>query len=194
MPRVSREQTDHNRAAIEEVSSRLFREQGLKGVSVADLMAAAGLTHGGFYGHFASKDALAAVACGKAFEQSAQRWAGRIAANADPRAAFQAIAEAYLAPASRDHAGNGCPAAALAGDVAREAPGTPVRAVYLAGVKDLLAKLAALSGAPDPAARSDAAMVQLATLAGALLLARATRGDPLSDQMLAAARASLGHT
>ena len=78
MPRVSREQTDINRLAIEDASSRLFREQGIKAVSVADLMAAAGLTHGGFYGHFESKDALAAVACAKAFEQSAGRWEKRL--------------------------------------------------------------------------------------------------------------------
>ena len=188
MPRVSREQTDRNRAAIEDVSARLFREQGFNGVSVADLMAAAGLTHGGFYGHFASKDALAALACGKAFEQSTQRWAQRIAAHADPRAAFHAIADSYLSPASRDSAGSGCPAAALAADVAREAPEQPVRAVYLAGVKGLLGQLAALSTQDQPAGRRDEALLQMAAMAGALLLARATQGDPVSDQMLAAVR------
>ncbi len=188
MPRVSREQTIKNRAAIEDVSSRLFREQGFKGVSVADLMAAAGLTHGGFYGHFSSKDALAGLACGKAFENSAQRWEQRISEHADPRAAFGAIVNAYLAPSSRDNAGDGCPAAALAGDVAREAQDMPARAAYLAGIKVLVEKLAALSHQSDPAACMDQALVQLATLAGALMLARATSGDPLSDHLLAAVR------
>ena len=194
MPRVSREQTDRNRVAIEDVSARLFREQGFNGVSVADLMAAAGLTHGGFYGHFASKDALAAAACGKAFAQSAQRWESRIATHADPRAAFRAIAAGYLAAASRDDAGSGCPAVALATDVAREAPDKPVRAVYLAGVEGMLDTLAALSTQNEPAARRDEALLQLAAMAGALMLARATQGEPVSDQMLAAVSAFLNRT
>ena len=196
MPRVSREQTDKNRAAIEEVSSRLFREQGFNGVSVADLMAAAGLTHGGFYGHFSSKEALTAVACGKAFAQSAQRWERRIADctdHSDPRAAFRAIANAYLSPASRDNAGNGCPAAALAGDVAREAQDSAARAAYLVGVKGMLDTLTGLSCKGDPAARTNEALVQLATMAGALMLARATHGDPISDQLLEAVRNFLNH-
>ena len=62
MARASREQADKHRQAIEQASSKLFRERGLNGVSVAELMAGAGLTHGGFYGHFSSKDALAALA------------------------------------------------------------------------------------------------------------------------------------
>ena len=74
MPRVSREQTDKNRLLIEAASARLFKEHGFDGVSVADIMASAGLTHGGFYGHFESKDELAALACAKAFEESAARW------------------------------------------------------------------------------------------------------------------------
>ena len=74
MPRVSKEQTDLNRSAIENVSAKLFREKGFNGVSVSDLMAAAGLTHGGFYGHFSSKDELAAVACANAFDHAVERW------------------------------------------------------------------------------------------------------------------------
>lgn len=68
MARVSKQQMEHNREAIIQVSSTLFREHGLNGVSLNDLMAAAGLTHGGFYGHFASKDELAAIAGRKAIE------------------------------------------------------------------------------------------------------------------------------
>ncbi len=70
MPRVSKIQAQKNRETIEQVSSRLLREQGISGTSVADLMEASGLTHGGFYGHFASKDDLAAIACGRAFAES----------------------------------------------------------------------------------------------------------------------------
>ena len=70
MPRVTREQADSNKIAITEASARLFRERGIDSVSVAELMAAAGLTHGGFYGHFASKQELAGEACAFAFGRS----------------------------------------------------------------------------------------------------------------------------
>ncbi len=194
MPRVSRQQMDQNRASIEEVSARLFREQGLNGISVADLMAAAGLTHGGFYGHFESKDALAAVACGKAFEQSLGRWERSVQRQPTPQRALEQIIERYLSPQSRDQPGRSCPAVALAADVAREAPGKPVRAAYLDGVKGMAEALTTLAAGahlrPHPRQQ---ALLQLATMVGALSLARATRGDPLSDEILAAVRALLLH-
>ena len=191
MPRVSQEQTDHNRIAIEEASSRLFRERGLHGVSVAEVMARAGLTHGGFYGHFSSKDGLAAVACSKAVADSGERWSRRFAALPDAASRRAAYVQGYLAPATRDRAGTACAIAALAGDVAREPADKPVRAAYLDGVKSMAARLAQLQ-LPDNAEPVDqAALADLATLVGALVLARATRGDPLSDDILASARARL---
>jgi TetR/AcrR family transcriptional repressor of nem operon len=189
MARVSRAQMNRNRQVIEEVSARLFREQGLKGISVDELMAAAGLTHGGFYGHFDSKDALAAIACAKAFEQSAGRWRERIQGSPDPSAALKAVVDAYLSPRSRDDPGNGCPATALAADVAREPAGKPVHDVFSAGVKALVRVLQAL-GEPGEAGRRQA-LVRLSTLVGALLLARATRADGISQDFLEAARAHL---
>ncbi len=101
MPRVSRVVTERNRAAIERESARLFREQGLRGVSVAELMAAAGLTHGGFYGHFESKDALATVACTKAFDEAVERWQARISATTDPESALTALVDGYLSSRNR---------------------------------------------------------------------------------------------
>jgi TetR/AcrR family transcriptional repressor of nem operon len=199
MPRVSRQQTQANRATIEAASSRLFREQGFKAVSVNDLMAAAGLTHGGFYGHFASKDALMAIACDQAFAESAARWTARAdgaaaAAAGDAaaaQAAFDDLVAGYLSPASRANAGSGCPATALAADVAREAAGAPVRAAYTAGIKQLLAQLARISEGADARARDERAMLSLATLVGALTLARATDGDPVADAIVATAVAAL---
>ncbi|GAB2890709.1 TetR/AcrR family transcriptional regulator [Paralcaligenes ginsengisoli] len=188
MPRVSREQTQKNRAVIENVSARLFREQGFNGVSVADLMAAAGLTHGGFYGHFSSKDELTDVACAAAFKQSSQRRNERSNKHADPRHALHAHVDHYLSTWHRDHTGNGCPAVALAGDVAREPADKPVHRTYAAGVEgmaDSLTTLFEASGAPQPRSQ---ALATLATLVGAQVLARATRGSPLSDDILAAAR------
>ncbi|WP_338618064.1 TetR family transcriptional regulator [Pigmentiphaga sp. CHJ604] len=191
MPRVSRQQAEKNRAAIEEASARLIREQGIKGVSVADLMAAAGLTHGGFYGHFESKDALAAAACAKAFAASRERWRERTAGMADASAALRVIVEAYLSPRARDNAGSSCPAASLAVDVARESADKPVRRSYVDGIQGLVSSLAALYGSGDAAADRERALVELSLMVGALLMARATASDPISDQILDAARRHL---
>lgn len=190
MARASRDQMDRNRQTIEEVSARLFREQGLKGLSVDDLMAAAGLTRGGFYGHFASKDALAAIACARAFEQSLGRWRSRIKGQPDPSAAFKAIVAGYLSKRSRDDPGHSCPAAALAGDVAREASHKPVHAAFVTGIKQHLELLQALELPIEPAGRQKA-LIRFATLVGALVLSRATSGDALSQEFLAAAQAHL---
>src|SRR3954470_5734234 len=98
MPRVSRAEAEIHRQQITDASARLFRERGIKGVSVADLMGAAGLTHGGFYGHFESKDALAGVAVARAFEQSAERWNKRVAAAPDASAGRATLVDRFLAP------------------------------------------------------------------------------------------------
>lgn len=190
MPRVSRAQTDKNRAAIEAVAVELFQQHGINGVSVGEVMGAAGLTHGGFYGHFDSKDALAEIACIKAFGLSAERRAEKIARNdGDAAAALKEITDAYLDADHRDHPARGCPALALAGDVGREVPGKPVRAAYVEGLKQMLAtfsELASSTGSEDP---DQSARMRLALLVGALTLARATAGDPLSDDFLDAGRA-----
>ncbi len=192
MPRVSRAETEKNRAAIERASSKLIREQGL-GVSVADLMAAAGLTHGGFYGHFESKDELKAIACARAFAESVERWNKRVATADDAGAARSAIVEAYLSSYSRATPGASCPLAALAADVARENDGTPVREAFNDGLEQLVDILASLQdpAKPDAAAARDQALTQLSTLVGALMLARATRGKPISNELMAAAREHL---
>lgn len=191
MPRVSKEQTDINRSTIEKVSARLFREKGLTGVSVADLMAAAGLTHGGFYGHFSSKDELAAVACANAFGQSLARWEQRVANQPDDRAARLSLINAYLSPHNLHDIGNGCPAMTLVGDVAREASGKPVRAAFAAGVSDLAEVLASLSPEGEDGARRQSALAHLSTMVGAMILARATMDDPIAEEILAAARMAL---
>src|SRR5580658_9051251 len=93
MPRASKLQAQSHRRAFTDASARLMRERGIDGVSVADLMGAAGLTHGGFYGHFDSKEQLAAEACAHAFAESVERWKTRIAAHADDNAALLALIE-----------------------------------------------------------------------------------------------------
>jgi TetR/AcrR family transcriptional repressor of nem operon len=188
MPRVCRAETAKNRRAIRQASSRLFREQGLR-ASVSDVMSAAGLTHGGFYRHFGSKDELAADACAAAFAESLARWRKRIeGAEGSARAALIA---GYLTPHNRATVGAGCPIAALATDVARESLDKPVRRAFGAGLERLIAMLAAVEPRRGAGAARTQALAELATLVGAMVLARATDGTPLSDEFVQAARRSL---
>ena len=189
MARVSKQQMERNREEIIQVSSQLFRERGLNGVSVNDLMAAAGLTHGGFYGHFASKDELAAIASRKALEDSRSRWQ-EITLHAD-QPDLQTMVEHYLSPAHRDGAKDGCALTALANDIARESADKPVHDVYISGVKAMLDRLESLSTIEDKEQRKQHALAQFAMLSGARALARATAGDTLSDDFLNAAKKAL---
>ncbi|AOR62132.1 TetR/AcrR family transcriptional regulator [Pectobacterium wasabiae] len=189
MARVSKQQMERNREEIIQVSSQLFRERGLNGVSVNDLMAAAGLTHGGFYGHFASKDELAAIASRKALEDSGSRWQ-EISQHADQHN-LRTMVEHYLSPTHRDGAKDGCAITALASDIARESEDKPVREVYLSGVRAMLDRLESLSTIEDKEQRRLHALAQFALLSGALTLARATAGDALSDDFLSAAKKAL---
>lgn len=191
MPRVSKEQAELNRIAIEQVSSKLFRERGFNGVSVADLMAAAGLTHGGFYGHFSSKDELAAVACATAFSEASARWEKRVENKPSEQAAFYAIIDGYLSSQKVLDVGNGCPGAALTTDVAREPLDKPVRAAYLAGTEELVEILASFCPSADAATQRKTALAQWSMMVGSIALARATEGHPIAQELLAVAREKL---
>ena len=161
MPRVSREQADHNRTAITEASARLFREHGVDNVSVAELMAAAGLTHGGFYGHFDSKEELAGEACRWAFGRSAERWKKRIADKDDPSVARAALTDNYLSSQSRSGPEGSCPATSLASDVARKTADAPIRAAYVAGLEELLKILASVQDTGASRGDREAAMAEI---------------------------------
>jgi TetR/AcrR family transcriptional repressor of nem operon len=191
MPRVSREQADHNKMAITEASARLFREHGVDKVSVAELMAAAGLTHGGFYGHFESKEELAGEACRWAFERSVERWKKRIADKDDPGLARAALTDTYLSSQSRGGPDGSCPATSLASDVARKSADAPIRTAYVAGLEELLKILASVQDTAAPRSDREAALADFATMVGGLMLAKATQGEPISDEILAAARRRL---
>lgn len=123
MGRVSQAQAEENRRRVVENASRLFREQGTQ-VSVADLMKAAGLTHGAFYKQFASKEALVDEAVAHAFAELARRHtAGLESYDGQRDAAQRALIDAYLSVGHRDDPADGCPVAALATDIAREGGG-----------------------------------------------------------------------
>ncbi|MDH6705895.1 TetR/AcrR family transcriptional repressor of nem operon [Kitasatospora sp. MAA19] len=185
MPRVSRAEAERRRRQVIDSTARLIREKGADQVSVPQAMATAGLTHGGFYRHFASKDDLVAQALGAAFaerREAMDHLADEPAAEGrTPRAEFLAR---YLSTPHRDNPGQGCAAAALAADAARAEPGTPLRTAFTAGLRDLVDGFQYL---PDPAER-EAALADLSTLVGALLLARASEDPALSAEFLAAAR------
>lgn len=180
MGRVSQAQARENRERIVATAARLFRERGITGVSVADVSAAAGLTHGGFYKQFESKDALVEEAIAHAFTEQASR-IGVTGAPLDDEARGAFLTN-YLSPEHRDEPGAGCPSAGFAGDVAREAGGEAARETYADGVL-AYARLLGGDGEPDLAAVS--------TMVGALILARATAGTDLSEQLLRAAKEAL---
>ena len=138
--KVSREQAVQNRERIVEAAAQLFRERGFDGIGVADLMKEAGLTHGGFYGHFSSKEDLIAEASARALTRSLADWS-KVAdrASGDP---LSAVAGFYLSSRHRDNPGAGCLLAALGPDVSRQGPAVRrVATDHLRSAFDLLAKL-----------------------------------------------------
>ncbi|MCJ7956507.1 MAG: TetR family transcriptional regulator [Pseudomonas sp.] len=186
MPRVSRKQAELNREIIVEAATHLFRERGLHGISLADVMAAAGLTHGGFYGHFASKEALATEACQQAFEHSNQGWQEKIERSEDPQSACETILRHYFSATHRDNPGDGCPISAFTPDMCHEPANTELQRTFIAGVERSLEIFAQLQ-----AQDRQAMLANYAMMIGAVTLARATRGSSLSDEFLEAARNTL---
>lgn len=183
MGRVSQAQAQENRQRVIAIASRMFREKGTA-VSLADVMKAAGLTQGGFYKQFDSKEDLIDEAAAHAFAKPAAYSPAKGEERAGDREAVRGtLIRDYLSVWHRDHAGNGCPVSGFAADLGRE-PGQAARAheVYANGVRNLAAQLA--TGNND-------GLAQLCTMVGALALARATQGNPLSEELLQAARAAL---
>src|SRR5215472_19323545 len=132
--KVSRETAAANREKIVDVASRLFREKGFDGIGVADLMKEAGLTHGGFYGHFESKDQLAEEATNRAVERSLDRW--RELADGAGDGAFAALVKSYLSEKRLSSPGSGCLFAALGSEASRQ--GKTVRRVFADGLEKFI--------------------------------------------------------
>jgi TetR/AcrR family transcriptional repressor of nem operon len=178
--KVSREEAAANRDRIVDVASKLFREKGFDGISVADLMKEAGLTHGGFYGHFASKDQLAQEASRRSVERSLKRWS-EVAGGAGDHA-FAALVKSYLSEQHVSSPGSGCLFTALAADASRQ--GKTVRRVFAEGFEKLVAILA--SGAPGrtKAEKRKRAIAAFSEMVGAIILARAVNEPELADEIL----------
>ena len=192
--RLTKEQAAQNREKIIETADRVFRERGIDGVSVADLMKEAGFTHGGFYNHFASKQELVAEASRAAFAKSMGALLEQTSADKNGRQFAKGL-QAYLSPAHRDDCTGGCPAAAFLGEVSRQ--GCEMQSTYAQGIKAFLevyeSQNAIKCGTSCKATAREKAIDVLANLVGSLLLARAVvKADPaLSDEILAAGRRQL---
>src|SRR6202007_3233165 len=173
--RYSKEHKQETHARIVKKASVRLREKGAHGIGVADLMKEAGLTHGGFYAHFASREALVIEAFTHAMDCSTERWREQtVDIPADKRLAK--IVNSYLAPVHRDDPGHGCAVPALGAEIARESPKT--RRAFAAKLEQMIGTLAEqLPGVAPKAARKQA-MASLATMMGTLVLARiAGSGD-----------------
>jgi TetR/AcrR family transcriptional repressor of nem operon len=185
--KVSREQAAENRERIVQVAAKLFRERGFDGIGVADLMKAAGLTHGGFYGHFASKEDLAVEASDRALKDILQYWSGVVDKNPDE--AFSTIVNRYLSEGHRDAPGKGCLVAALGSDLGRQA--RPVRRVVTDGINAFIGQLMQLVPGKSKAARRRQALADLSAMVGAVTIARAVDDPALSKDVLDAVASSL---
>nr|WP_314565333.1 TetR family transcriptional regulator [uncultured Pseudomonas sp.] len=179
--KITKAQAQANRAHVVETASALFRERGYDGISVADLMAAAGFTHGGFYKQFASKTDLMAESAAASIAQTAALSAG---------ADLRDFVRLYVSREHRDDRATGCTMAALGGDAARQPEA--VRAQFAEGIESLLDALS-LEGAAfdglDAGERRAQAIGMLAHAVGAIVLSRACPDiSPLADEILAVCR------
>ncbi|MFN3522296.1 MAG: TetR/AcrR family transcriptional regulator [Phenylobacterium sp.] len=165
--RISRVQAQENRDKVVEAAARLFRERGVDGVGVGELMKACGFTHGGFYNHFASKDALAAEAIDAAFRQ--------MDAERAKAGSLEELVHGYLSEAARKAPGRTCPAAALGSDAARQPPA--VKAVFESGLQRIFDSLEERLAAGED--RRAQAIDLFCRMAGAMILARALPAESL---------------
>jgi TetR/AcrR family transcriptional repressor of nem operon len=177
--RVSKATAAANRERILTEAARLFRERGLSGVGVDALTDAAGLTHGSLYSQFGSKDRLAAEALSHAIETSLARM--------NDAATLDDYISRYLSSDHRERRGDGCALAALAGEIPRQ--GSAIRHCFTNAVRTMAQRIAALM--PGRRRVEDEALAKVATMIGALTLARAVDDPDLSDRILAAARTYL---
>jgi TetR/AcrR family transcriptional regulator, transcriptional repressor for nem operon len=179
--RVSKEKAAQNRQDILTAAARLFREHGIHATGVDAITKEAGLTHGGLYSQFGSKEAIAAEAIRFAVTRSKHLWQ-RAAKRPPGIQAFRCVVEGYLSRKHRDEPGQGCIIAALGADIARQP--YSVREAFTKELQDAFELLAQLMPGDDPSHCSDDAIAALSSMVGALILARAVSDETLSDLIL----------
>jgi TetR/AcrR family transcriptional repressor of nem operon len=196
--KLTKEQVAVNRHRIIETAGRLFRKHGFEGVGLADLMKAAGFTHGGFYNHFSSKEALAAEAALSGVRHSNSRLSDVLTEEErGPSSGLAKFVERYLSSEHRDDRAGGCTIASLACDAARE--GKEIQASFAKGIEDELNIFASSFSKRDAEDQSsafsarDRAIQLMSELVGAVILARAVaQANPsLSDEVLRVSRRNL---
>ena len=175
-------------AKLVKLAGRMLREKGPDKLAVAELMQGAGLTHGGFYAHFASKDVLLTEALKGIFADSAQKLQ-RMADGASPREALSLFVDSYVSPAHRDRFTTGCPIVALNSDLPRQPK--KFRAAFDAGIRTLAGTLAGWMAAAKIDGGEALAASVLAAMAGAVAVSRGVSDKRLSDELLVAARQSI---
>lgn len=179
----SQKDKEKNHAQIVEIAAQKMRESGTDGPGVAEIMGAAGLTHGGFYKHFDSRDDLVAAAVEAAIAEGEAGYREVIEDAADPLAAF---VDWYLSPSHRDNPGSGCTVVALGADAARA--DERVRGAYRGQVERYIETMEGLLGGADARRRAIAAV---SSMVGALLMARAVGDEDLSEEILREVRTSV---
>lgn len=180
--RSAAKEATHER--IVSVAARAIRRSGYGGTGVADIMKEAGLTHGAFYAHFDSREAMLAEAAAKACAESAAA-AANVVASVPPGMALASMLGSYLSRAHVQQVELGCPLAALGSETVRQAP--EVRRVTTRHIKEVVDLIARQSPDWGQPAAHECALVTLATMVGALLLARAVDEPALSDGLREAA-------
>jgi len=178
----SRKEASHQR--IVEAAARAIRRSGYGGTGVAEIMKDAGLTHGGFYAHFASREAMLAEAADRAGAEGVAMLE-RVAAAAPPKQALQALLRAYLSKAHVEQAETGCAVAAVGSEMPRQTP--EVRRAATRRIKEMIDLVARQSPDWGQPGAHEHALVTVATMVGALLLARAVDDPRLSDALRDAA-------
>ena len=183
--RYSKEHKQETHARIVKRASVRLREKGAHGIGVADLMKEAGLSHGGFYAHFDSREALVIEAFAYAMDRSTERWR-KIAEQTPPDKRLASIVDTYLTPVHRDDPGHGCAVPTLGAEIARESPKT--RRAFAAKLDQMIDMMAdQILDVPRKAARKQA-IAALTTMMGTLVLSRIAGSGEFSDEILGAGR------
>jgi len=183
--RYSKEHKQETHARIVKKASVRLREKGAHGIGVADLMKEAGLTHGGFYAHFDSREALVIEAFGYAMDRASEHWRN-MTAEIPPEKRLSAIVDSYVSATHRDDPGRGCAVPTLGAEIARESAKT--RKAFAAKLDQMIDLVAdQIPDVPRKTARRQA-MGTMATMMGALVMSRVAGSGELSDEILASGR------
>jgi TetR/AcrR family transcriptional regulator, transcriptional repressor for nem operon len=178
----------HTRSRIVEEASYGLRQRGADGLSVVDLMKLAGLTHGGFYAHFESREALVVEAFVLAMDRTIAHWLN-LAEELPPEERFDAFVQGYLSSSHRKDRAHGCALPALGADIARSSP--KARRTFGRKFGEMIDMVAQMLPEMSPEQARRAATSALATMMGAIVLARAVGDKNMSDDILAAGRQAL---